>query len=218
MNTLSLRNYALNLLARREHTQLELQHKLIAKGFVIGDVDQVISELKLQNTALRDVVYTLILRSENFLAAQSQSLQLFADESAPSGDLAALADKLRARLGAGALEKLSTRALHWPEAASVQQAIDNADYTTPIDSASAPQQLRPLWLLPTPQLLRERDKKLFWNSALQLLRGPERIGNHWWEKTYTARDYYVARAEDGRLCWIFRELSSGLWFAHGLFA
>ena len=45
-----------------------------------------------------------------------------------------------------------------------------------------------------------------------------RIGNHWWEQTYTARDYYVARAEDGRLCWIFRELSSGQWFAHGLFA
>jgi len=183
-----------------------------------------LSALKLQNTPLRDVVYTLILRSEHFLPAQPQSLQLFVEEEKPEGSFAILIDKLRARLGTNALEKLSYRDVHWPEAASVQQPIDMANAAEANARAAIPEQLRPLWLLPAPQLLRERDKQLFWHclvgagQALQLLRGPERIGNHWWEQTYTARDYYVARAEDGRLCWIFRELSSGQWFAHGLFA
>ncbi|HSB95058.1 MAG TPA: hypothetical protein VLC91_01315, partial [Spongiibacteraceae bacterium] len=183
-----------------------------------------LSELKLQNTPLHDVVYTLILRSEHFLSAQPQSLQLFIDEENPEGSLAILIDKLRARLGVNALEKLSCRDVHWPESASVQQPIDTACAVESNVRAAIPEQLRPLWLLPIPQRLSERDKKLFWHclvgadQALQVLRGPERIGNHWWEQTYTARDYYVARAEDGRLCWIFRELSSGQWFAHGLFA
>jgi protein ImuB len=183
-----------------------------------------LSELKLQNTPLRDVVYTLILRSEHFLPAQPQSFQLFVEEEKPEGSFAILIDKLRARLGVNALEKLSCRDVHWPESASVQQSIDTAGAAESSTRAALPDQLRPLWLLPKPQLLRERDKKLFWHclvgagQALQLLRGPERIGNHWWEQTYTARDYYVARAEDGRLCWVFRELSSDQWFVHGLFA
>jgi protein ImuB len=66
--------------------------------------------------------------------------------------------------------------------------------------------------------LQERSAQLFWHSALDIVRGPERIDNHWWEQTATARDYYIARAGDGRLCWIFREIDSGRWFAHGLFA
>ncbi|EKE01310.1 MAG: hypothetical protein ACD_21C00162G0003 [uncultured bacterium] len=43
-----IRNSALNLLAQREHTQLELQRKLIAKGFAVDDVIKAIHELEKQ--------------------------------------------------------------------------------------------------------------------------------------------------------------------------
>jgi len=43
-----IRNSALNLLARREHTKLELQRKLTAKGYRSDDVAEVISTLEQQ--------------------------------------------------------------------------------------------------------------------------------------------------------------------------
>lgn len=180
-----------------------------------------LSELKLQTLPLSEAIYTLVLRSADFLPAQPANPQLFGtDDSTPGEErenaLDALTDKLRARLGADALQRIGYRALHWPESASVQQSIAVA--TPAIREAALPQALRPLWLLPTPQPLRERDRKLFWHSPLDILRGPERIDNHWWEQAPTARDYYIARAGDGRLCWIFRDLSNNQWFAHGLFA
>jgi protein ImuB len=208
---------------------IELMHADAARGQQrLRDLLE-LSELKLQTVALRDAVYTLRLYSDTFVPMQAQSLQLFAEEETQNGSFTTLIDKLRARLGADALQIVSYRDVHWPEAASLQQSIDIASATidAPIDKsrAAAPETIessaelaRPLWLLPTPQALRERDNKPFWFSTLQLLRGPERIGNHWWEQSYTARDYYVARAEDGRLCWIFRDLNSGQWFGHGLFA
>lgn len=43
-----IRQVALNLLARREHTEFELKHKLSAKGFAIVDVGLVVAELTKQ--------------------------------------------------------------------------------------------------------------------------------------------------------------------------
>ena len=45
---LYIRNCALNFLARREHTKLELQRKLIAKGFEVSEITNVIKELEKQ--------------------------------------------------------------------------------------------------------------------------------------------------------------------------
>jgi protein ImuB len=179
-----------------------------------------LSELKLQNLPLREAVYTLVLRCEDFLATQPASPQLFAaDTPAPeaaANEFAGLVDKLRARLGAAALERLACRPAHWPEQASLAQRIDAA---TAIDAVAAtPVAPRPLWLLPAPQPLRERAQQLYWQSPLKILRGPERIDNAWWEETPATRDYYIARTEEGQLCWIFRDIGSGHWFAHGLFA
>jgi protein ImuB len=177
-----------------------------------------LSELKLKNLPLHEAVYTLVLRSEDFLATQPDISQLFAAQTASpetaAGEFAGLIDKLRARLGAAALEHLTCRPAHWPEDASVIQPINAAaaENTTVVPVAP-----RPLWLLPAPQPLRERDAQLCWQSPLKILRGPERIDNAWWEQVPATRDYYIARTEEGQLCWIFRDIDSGRWFAHGLF-
>lgn len=178
-----------------------------------------LSELKLQAVPLHQAVYTLVLRSADFVPAQPGSPQLFADDDiGPADAFAALVDKLRARLGGAALEHVLYRPQHWPEAASTLQSIALPAATSSTDGDALPASPRPLWLLPQPQPLRVRDAKLFWHSPLKILRGPERLDNHWWEEKPATRDYYVASATDGRLCWIFRDTGSDDWFLHGLFA
>lgn len=43
-----IRNCALNLLARREHSKLELQRKLVAKGFADTEIAEVVEKLSCQ--------------------------------------------------------------------------------------------------------------------------------------------------------------------------
>ena len=57
---------------------------------------------------------------------------------------------------------------------------------------------------------------LFWNGRMDVLRGPERIDASWWAGQ-GARDYFIARHENGALCWVFREQRSAHWYLHGLF-
>ena len=173
-----------------------------------------LSQLKLDSLPLRDAVYTLRLGCDSFSVAAPGTLNLFDDPDTSLDNGSALLDRLRARLGPAALQRLEAPAAHWPEAAwrvpaAHEQCVNAAPPTAP----------RPLWLLPKPSALRRHDRQLLWdtNTPLELLRGPERIGNHWWQNTSQERDYYIARHRDG-LCWIFRERGSGAWFVHGLFA
>jgi protein ImuB len=77
---------------------------------------------------------------------------------------------------------------------------------------------RPVWLLPVPKRLNERDGLPRRRGALQLLGGPERIETAWWDGGDIARDYYVARDLHGVRLWIFRERAAPhRWFLHGVF-
>jgi len=112
--------------------------------------------------------------------------------------------RLSARLGSEAVRQFRVRADHRPEQAR-GDAVAGSD-------ASLPAGARPLWLLPQPEPLRTPDR-------LVLLDGPERIESGWWEAPEVRRDYYVARARNGCLLWIFRELQAPHgWYLHGYFA
>ena len=75
---------------------------------------------------------------------------------------------------------------------------------------------RPLWLLDPPRRLAEGE--------FALLVGPERIESGWWDGALAARDYFIARADDGALVWVFRArlpltATDGTgWFLQGRFA
>ncbi|MBD5804462.1 hypothetical protein AZOA_39050 [Azoarcus sp. Aa7] len=54
--------------------------------------------------------------------------------------------------------------------------------------------------------------------ALTLLHGPERIESGWWDGADMRRDYYIARAPDAALWWVFEQLDPpGGWYVHGFF-
>lgn len=130
-----------------------------------------------------------------------------AEESA-----AELVARLQARLGKRAVYQLDLQDEHLPE--------DSQRLELPFaegGSAAACRGPRPSWLLTRPQPLSERNGRLYWRGQLDLLRGPERIQGHWWNRP-AARDYFVARRIDAVHCWIYRDLTDAQWYAHGIFA
>lgn len=95
----------------------------------------------------------------------------------------------------------------------------------PAEPARPPPRGRPVWLLPEPQALSERDSLPVWSGqVLQLLCGPERIECGWWDAALAERDYFIAQTQEGALVWIYRarlplsqEATGGGWFLQGLF-
>jgi protein ImuB len=78
---------------------------------------------------------------------------------------------------------------------------------------------RPLWMLASPQPLRERDGvPLYERVPLSLVAGPERIESGWWDGGDVRRDYYVAHARSGLRLWVYRAREpGGGWWLHGVF-
>jgi protein ImuB len=171
-----------------------------------------VSQLKLDQVELPELVFNLTLFADQFVPAGAASQQLFEEDTAVE-EGHALLDKLAGRLGADALHRLTTTESLWPEAASATLPVSSAGVI-----AAAPMGERPTWLLPKPEPLRERDRQLWWHKPLELLSGPERLESPPDRGDVRQRDYYIARETTGSICWVFRELDSGRWFIHGLFA
>jgi protein ImuB len=148
-----------------------------------------------------------------------------------------LIERLRARLGPEAVYGLQVLPGHRPENAwsvrepvaghgSLRSTVPGAATLPAIhgrrsgrDSAPRPLALaRPMWLLPVPRLLSERDGQPRRRGPLRLLGEPERIETGWWDGGDIARDYYTATDLHGVRLWIFRERTSPhRWFLHGVF-
>ena len=126
-------------------------------------------------------------------------------------------ERLRMRLGELAVHGLICQDSHCPEGAS--RALSPADPQFQ-RTAAAPRMTtsaRPLWLLESPQLLREQAGWPQLDGPLRLRHGPERIESDWWEAQGVARDYYHATDVHGIAVWVFRERAPPhRWFLHGL--
>jgi protein ImuB len=134
--------------------------------------------------------------------------------SAPSGEMPALVEHLRARLGADAVYGLECVAEHRPERGlrKKEPTIEKARGSTgrAFD--------RPLWLLHQPEPLAARRGRPHYQGSLELVAGPERIESGWWDGGDLQRDYYVARTTTGARLWIYRECAGArAWFLHGVF-
>lgn len=162
---------------------------------------QTLIEARLEQTPLAAPVRALRLSSGRYLPFTAKQTDLFASRAQDPEAVGALLDRLRARLGDEAVRYLRCVADHRPEYASQlseRPAPDGAVVSTP----------RPVWLLASPQPLTEPPT---------LLTGPERIESGWWQIDVD-RDYYIARAADGRRLWVFRtRRAPRRWYVHGVF-
>jgi protein ImuB len=142
-----------------------------------------------------------------------------------------LIERLRARLGPEAVYGLQVLPGHRPENAWARSHIQGPsaghgwraglrlqgryDEEAPVPW---PAFRRPLWLLPIPKLLSERDGLPRRRGPLRLVSEPERIETGWWDGGDIARDYYTAIDLHGVRLWIFRErVAPHRWFLHGVY-
>jgi len=142
-----------------------------------------------------------------------------------------LIERLRARLGPEAVYGLQVLPGHRPEntwgvrepvaeprAAPSEVKGHSRARRAPATVTPWPAFRRPLWLLPMPKLLSERDGLPRRRGPLRLLGEAERIETGWWDGGDIARDYYTALDIHGVRLWIYRERAAPhRWFLHGVF-
>lgn len=177
---------------------------------------------RLERTRLAGPVEGMELAVEGILPLAPASLDLWtARESQAEQAWPELLDRLRARLGAAAVQGLRLAADHRPERAFVRTE------PTLAEQPAQPPQLgpRPLWLLPAPaplqppsSLFRKGGTRGLGPENLTILAGPERIESGWWDGGDVQRDYFVAEDRSGLRFWVFRERGGERsWFLHGIF-
>ena len=171
-----------------------------------------LSRIRFERLQLRGSVEGLALDCHQLRPAQQDSIDLFSPRNQRE-PLASLLDRLHNRLGLQAVEKVGCRDEHLPEFA----LLVSSDYSSDEHSATTHCAQRPFWLMPQPQPLRQHGSQLYWNSALKLLHGPERIEDNWWQKA-VSRDYYIATDSSGQHYWVFHDRLGKQWYIHGVFA
>ncbi|MEZ5513075.1 MAG: DNA polymerase Y family protein [Steroidobacteraceae bacterium] len=134
----------------------------------------------------------------------------------PAGEMPALIEQLRARLGVDAVYGLCLVPEHRPE--SAWRVAEPGATRSGCLSVWSPFN-RPLWLLTEPQLLQTTATGMpRYHGPLLLSDGPERIETGWWDGADVMRDYYTAVDARRARLWIFRErLPPNHWFLHGVF-
>jgi protein ImuB len=176
----------------------------------------------------------LHLRCHQLQRSAAPNSELFPTAASARQGLTRLIERLQARLGPGQVQQPVLREEHRPERGTAwQPALPDGGSrptrvaeisVTPRAAAALVPLTRPVWLLPQPLALPERQSRpLLDGRALQLLAGPERIECGWWDGANAARDYFIAQAHDGALVWVYRERlplaqpAGQGWYLHGRF-
>lgn len=170
-----------------------------------------LSELKLEHFRISAPVEAVTLVATEFQPQGDTRLSLLPEPGQEDEQAMALLDRLRARLGVEACQRVSGGNALRPED---EQHLGSE----PAAAAAGPPSpaLRPYWLLPEPRALRVVDGRLWREGAFTLLTRPERISLPWWEDGDT-RDYYLARHDNGGHYWLYYSRTQHAWFCQGVF-
>jgi len=110
---------------------------------------------------------------------------------------------LQAKLGKDKVHKVTLSSDPRPEKAT--QLYDPSLVIPPLKLGN---RCRPSFLLPTPEPLYDK---------VSIVQGPERFVTGWWDGNDITRDYFIARSNEGRWLWVFRNQDKQ-WFLHGQFS
>jgi protein ImuB len=206
-----LRECRLDLVHRQGATALSLRFADTTRD---GSRFERVLRERLDRLRLTAPVETLRLVAGIIEVLPGRSGGLF-DQGTVQESMAALIERLRARLGEERIFGLARVADHRPECAT--------RHVFPGTQADLTWNARPFWLLAVPEALAEVAGRPHRRGPVKLLAGPERIESGWWDQEEGAgdlrRDYFIALTVEARWAWIFRELRPpGGWFLHGWFA
>jgi len=179
----------------------------------------------------------LALESDDISHRPPPNAELFPTPQSEHAGLTRLIERLQARLGREQVQRLVPVADHRPEWATLAQPAEPLwlrQREAKVAGGERPRTLpgqslaitRPLWLLPQPQPLQERQSRpLLDGQVLQVLAGPERIEAGWWDGGLAERDYFIAQTAEGALVWLYRARlplpvagGSKGWYLQGRFA
>ncbi|TFH93660.1 Y-family DNA polymerase [Vibrio ouci] len=202
---LTLRNqvgYELELVLHQRDKQACSVHFYSASGDYFAKRWIVLCQLTMESLQLEAPVQGLTLRLIRSGELESTSADLFKGFQGEQTEME-LIGLLQAKLGKEQVRK--TVHSHDPRP---EKSTFLCDPTLPIPNKLASNKLRPSFMLPTPELLSEK---------VSLIQGPERFVTGWWDGDDMTRDYFVARSDQGRWLWVFRNQDKQ-WFTHGLFS
>ena len=159
---------------------------------------------RLENVQIPGPTQALRLLARDLPAFVPAYRELFNERPQQSLPWEQLRERLRARLGDGAVHGVHAFADHRPECG---WQINAAKAATGL--ANLPP--RPGWLLSKPVPLQE--------PALRIVAGPERIESGWWDGGDVRRDYYLVQTHRGQLAWAYCPVGeAGPLLLHGWFA
>ncbi|MGH8151922.1 MAG: Y-family DNA polymerase [Rhodanobacteraceae bacterium] len=163
-----------------------------------------VTKLRLEQTRLPAPVLELEIHADALPPFVPEGADLLDTRAANALPWPQLVDRLRARLGEGAVYGLRADPDPRPE-----RAWAHSGDSTPDESIALP--TRPTWLLPRPIPLRGPTPKV--------LAGPERLETGWWDGGDVRRDYYVLELATGQRAWAFSPPGErGPFMLHGWFA
>jgi protein ImuB len=207
-----VRRFQLTLLHRGARPTL-LEVGLASPGREAERFMQLLRE-RLSAHTLVEPVEAIRIAAKDFVPLHDRTVDLFGDPRAQSECWARLVERLQARLGSEAVHGLGVRPEHRPERAWRRLAPGEQPPHEKEGTGA-----RPLWLVEPPRRLQEAGGVPHDGAPLELLAGPERIESGWWDGGEITRDYFIARAPDSALLWVYRERgTAGAWYLHGVFA
>ncbi len=218
---------------RTDGRRLRLEAGLSAPSCSPAHLTRLIKEKGLERLDLgfgADALMLCALKVEPLVARQaplpSGSPEDAAGASCPdmTEDLAALIDRLRAKLGEGAVRRPKPQESHLPERGELWlRAGPQAPTSPPVPGPApriAPTRPRPLLLFDPPEPVRAiaelpdaAPASFIWRRCAHRVvkaEGPERLSPEWWRPALPhhpdrTRDYYAVEDEAGRRFWLFRE-------------
>jgi protein ImuB len=182
---------------------------------------------RLNRHTLERRVERITLAAPQLLRSEETTRPLLLEQEDAARDMRDLLERLHARLGPQAMQRLQVNADHRPARAGGGTALLEAAEPANAAARKKPKEPlpvpaygpRPVWFLDPPRPLREVNHAPFYEGPLKLLSSAERIESGWWDSGQIRRDHFIAQTADGALVWIFREHKQPLgWFLQGYFA
>ncbi|USD41990.1 DNA polymerase Y family protein [Vibrio sp. SCSIO 43135] len=159
-------------------------------------------QLSMESLTLEGPVQGLTLTIKRYGEQQAYADDIFEGKKGQQSELE-LVSLLQAKLGKKQVRKVCMTPDPRPD-----KATRLYDPAQTVILPELKNRLRPSIMLPEPELLCEK---------VSLMQGPERVVTGWWDGDDMTRDYFIARSQEGRWLWIFRNQDKQ-WFLHGQFS
>jgi protein ImuB len=185
--------------------------------------------LRSEQLRLRGPIGRISLAAASTAPLAVRQTSLFGDHQSQTSQVVLLFNRLSSRLGPEAVvrpqlmaDPVPEQSVRWVPAVNDRQRVTNGHKLL----GFAPGH-RPLVLLPEPEPLHALSlfdegapARFHYEGQAHLVAqhwGPERLETGWWRGRRVRRDYYRVETSEGTRYWLFRDLTNGQWFLHGLF-